>query len=691
MRIRQLNGFNETTNQIEEIYPVTHKNAIIGIENVNNTSDLNKPVSTAQAAAIQTAVNNHNINTSAHNDIRLFYTELNTKINNFLNVDDKTKDQLSEIIALIEANADDIESITSGKVNVTDIINNLTTNVSNKPLSAAQGVILKGFIDTLSENFISINQEGNVSTTGTIINQIPISTDIDGSIYNEIGYKNGYRWSSSGKKETEDSSSGITGYIPFTSGSTLRIKNISDNISYPYIVLFDSTKTVIQTMTGYGDADETGVYTKTISVNNLAFVRIVGATLDNNAIITVNQAIEGNTYNIGWLKNPENELIAPNTLISQVFDYSGNPYSNGVDQKFQEIKNKLSSHDEEISKIEVLQNDLSNKLGKDETAVSADKLSTYSKLKVDLASTSSTYFNGSENIENIGVSGVLSLNNGGTSANTIGQARNNLYAMPLILNQDGNFYQLGIDDQGIYITNYVPGFHFYIEGKRYFCAYEEGTWGQWCESEYNTDNYSHAYTSDSPIYSADRTFKVGVNAGSSVMFGHGITQEYNYVLMSAEAECCFIPGTQILISSNGETKNIENFKTGDKLISYNINTGELYETICQGLITNKNTTDIAEVEFCNGIKLTMNAYHPILTVGGFKSLTGYDNYDILKIGDIVICDDGFTEIININRYNSKPITTYNLMVKDINESPDIDTNDTYVANGIIVHNAACPT
>ena len=72
------------------------------------------------------------------------------------------------------------------------------------------------------------------------------------------------------------------------------------------------------------------------------------------------------------------------------------------------------------SSAEDLQNDLSNKLGKDETAVSANKLSTSSKLKVNLASTSSVYFNGSENVENIGVSGVLSLNNGGTSANTIG-------------------------------------------------------------------------------------------------------------------------------------------------------------------------------------------------------------------------------------------------------------------------------
>ena len=107
-------------------------------------------------------VNTHNTATDAHNDIRTLISNLSTKVNNFLNVNDTTKDQLSEIIALIEENADDIESITSGKVNVSDIVNNLTTNVSNKPLSAAQGVEIKSLIDALRDD---LNTDvGNLST-----------------------------------------------------------------------------------------------------------------------------------------------------------------------------------------------------------------------------------------------------------------------------------------------------------------------------------------------------------------------------------------------------------------------------------------------------------------------------------------------------------------------------------------------
>lgn len=92
----------------------------------------------------------HNTNNQAHNDIRIALFKLRTTINNFLDSDDTTADQLSELIALINANKTSIESITSGKVNVTDIVDNLVTNVSDRPLSAAQGVALKSLIDAIA-------------------------------------------------------------------------------------------------------------------------------------------------------------------------------------------------------------------------------------------------------------------------------------------------------------------------------------------------------------------------------------------------------------------------------------------------------------------------------------------------------------------------------------------------------------
>lgn len=94
-------------------------------------------------------VSTHNTNTTSHNDIRLLIEDLTTRLNALANSDDTTLDQMSEIVAYIKANRGLIESVTTDKVNVSDIINNLTTNVSNKPLSAAQGVALKALIDAL--------------------------------------------------------------------------------------------------------------------------------------------------------------------------------------------------------------------------------------------------------------------------------------------------------------------------------------------------------------------------------------------------------------------------------------------------------------------------------------------------------------------------------------------------------------
>jgi hypothetical protein len=65
------------------------------------------------------------------------------------NSDDETLDQMAEVVAYIKSNRGLIEQITTGKVSVSDIVNNLTTNVTNKPLSAAQGVALKALIDAI--------------------------------------------------------------------------------------------------------------------------------------------------------------------------------------------------------------------------------------------------------------------------------------------------------------------------------------------------------------------------------------------------------------------------------------------------------------------------------------------------------------------------------------------------------------
>lgn len=97
-----------------------------------------------------TKVSEHNTAVDAHNDIRLLVQGLTDRLNALADSDDDTLDQMSEIVAYIKNNKSLIDGITTGKVSVTDIVDNLTTNASNKPLSAAQGVALKALIDGIT-------------------------------------------------------------------------------------------------------------------------------------------------------------------------------------------------------------------------------------------------------------------------------------------------------------------------------------------------------------------------------------------------------------------------------------------------------------------------------------------------------------------------------------------------------------
>ena len=123
-------------------------------------------VNNASAQAVAQGISSHNVDQTAHKDIRNLISELSNRLNAIADSDDTTLDQLSEIVAYIKANKALIESVTTSKVNVSDIINDLETNVANKPLSASQGVALKALISTL-EKSVNDLEENAVSDIGS--------------------------------------------------------------------------------------------------------------------------------------------------------------------------------------------------------------------------------------------------------------------------------------------------------------------------------------------------------------------------------------------------------------------------------------------------------------------------------------------------------------------------------------------
>lgn len=123
--------------------------------------------SDVRADALGTAsslVSAHNVDTDSHNDIRDLITSLTDRLNALADSDDDTLDQMSEIVTYIKANKSLIESVTTTKVNVSDIVNNLTTNTESKVLSASQGVAIKALIDALQTE---VNLKANSSDLTT--------------------------------------------------------------------------------------------------------------------------------------------------------------------------------------------------------------------------------------------------------------------------------------------------------------------------------------------------------------------------------------------------------------------------------------------------------------------------------------------------------------------------------------------
>lgn len=111
--------------------------------------------------------------------------------------------------------------------------------------------------ETLAEGVIAFNSAGE-QITGTYVisggytNQVPISINADGTIYNVIGYKTGYRVRSGGAEAAQVNSI-CTGFIPFKLGDTLRIKPALGNTSTTSCINFSDGS-----FTNLGQSNQSG-------------------------------------------------------------------------------------------------------------------------------------------------------------------------------------------------------------------------------------------------------------------------------------------------------------------------------------------------------------------------------------------------------------------------------------------------
>jgi hypothetical protein len=146
-------------------------------------------------------------------------------------------------------------------------------------------------------------------------NQIPLSTDKDGSIYNDIGYKIGYRINSSAEAVEYSTSPVVaaTGFIPCEAGDIIRLKNCYIDMSHKnaaslQVKWYDSNKVAVNgtPWTGFTSAynyitDENNHIVQFTNWNGsetsdtgIAYVRLTIVPTSDDPIVTINEDFDGN-------------------------------------------------------------------------------------------------------------------------------------------------------------------------------------------------------------------------------------------------------------------------------------------------------------------------------------------------------------------------------------------------------------
>lgn len=149
-----------------------------------------------------------------------------------------------------------------------------------------------------------------------------------------------------------------------------------------------------------------------------------------------------------------------------------------------------------------------------------------------------------------------------------------------------------------------------------------------------------------------------------------------------EEVCCFVKGSQVRISLDGTAKNIEDLKAGEQIVVYNEDEKKFELSTISDTPRNNNVTDKATIVLENGITIEMNAYHPLLTIEGYHSLTGHEGLPLLTDKDILVTINGEIKIKQIVRETIEPTVMYNLSINGEYHN--------YVVNSVVAHNAQCP-
>ncbi len=143
---------------------------------------------------------------------------------------------------------------------------------------------------------------------------------------------------------------------------------------------------------------------------------------------------------------------------------------------------------------------------------------------------------------------------------------------------------------------------------------------------------------------------------------------------------CFRAGTKI-VQPNGETKNIENIKIGDKILSFNQQTKQTEEAIVLETAFSQHH-NLYELDF-EGYKISVTDDHPFFYKGIFYSLKPNNTYGQttkqLSVGDkIEVSKDGQMKAIELTSIHKLEICEMTYTITKL------DRNKLFFANGLCV-------
>ena len=258
---------------------------------VNNLTDtsINKPLSAKQGKILK-------------DEIDYIYTLLDS--------DDTSLDELQEIVTYIKNNKSLIDGITTSKVSVSDIVDNLNSDDSNKPLSAKQGHILKGLIDNLQ----------------TAINNCYTKSEADALLDNKADKTTTY---------TKDDVDGKLALKQNVTIPTITIAGVNyTNLEQAIGALNDYAKTIEQVV-GSITGSDTSIVTRltqletNLSNLNTAWNNFISGTSADNIINTLSEIqdklsdIDDEIEAIFKIKNIKSIDLGSLTWSSSAFSFAG--------------------------------------------------------------------------------------------------------------------------------------------------------------------------------------------------------------------------------------------------------------------------------------------------------------------------------------------------------------------------------